>query len=167
MTAVSDKLLAGNAQWKHFLQVYQAYTVAKRDLLLNDAEQITEVIGKASILPEQRAAALDVAKSLSPEQLQMIISNLLAIASSLNGQMDTARDLILTIPRTWLLEHIEDAAESVLMREDDEDYRGLFELYLRIERQLARRLAERAVASQKPEVVEAGKYFMEVLNRGT
>jgi hypothetical protein len=148
----------------HFLRMYEAYTVAKRDLLSNDAEQITEIIRVASIIPGQRAAALDAAKSLSPEQLQMLIGNLLAIASSLNGQMDTAHDLILTIPRAWLLEHIEDAAESVLMREDDEDYRGLFELYLRIEKQLAQRLAQRAASSQKLEVVEAGKYFIEVLN---
>jgi len=76
-----------------------------------------------------------------------------------------ARELILTLPHEWLLANIEEQAEKLLTNNDDEDYRGLFLLYRQLDPRLARKLAERAMASPNPEIKEIGEYFMEMLDK--
>jgi hypothetical protein len=44
-----------------------------------------------------------------------------------------------------------------------EEYRRLLELYLLLDEELTRKLAQRALANSDPEVIEAGQDFIELL----
>lgn len=151
--------------WQNFLDVWQNYVTARKDLLI-DTPSLVELVRQGTINPHQRLAALDVARFMKVEQLQQLFSNLLAIACYLNGAgAEVARELILTLPHEWLLTNIEMQAEQLLTDKNDEDYRGLFLLYRQLDPKLARKLAERAVASPNQEIKETGEHFMEVLDK--
>lgn len=153
--------------WQNFLDAWQSYTTAKNDLLDN-TPSLVDLVRQATINPHQRLAALDIARFIETEQLQQLFSNLLAIASYLNGSgAETARELILALPREWVLANIEVQAEHLLADNDDINYRGLFILYLQLDLKLAKALAERALASLDRDIKETGEYFMEVLDKDT
>ena len=98
------------------------------------------------------------------EQLQELFDTLLAHAAyKMSAMASTARELILKLPHEWLLENIEARADKLLSANDLLDYQGLFVLYKEIDIELAKRLAERALANPDPEIKEAGEDFCEVL----
>jgi hypothetical protein len=102
---------------------------------------------------------------LDQEDLKALLPFLMSHVRSVHGYISYFRRAILSLPKEWLLEHIEEAAEPILQSGDDEEYRRFLELYLQINPELTRRLAQRALASSNPNVQEAGQDFMEKLTR--
>ena len=70
---------------------------------------------------------------------------------------------ILSIPRDWVLEHIEELVQPIVEAEDDYEYRRLFEVYEKLDKTLAHELAQRALASPDSAISEAGEDFLERL----
>ena len=73
------------------------------------------------------------------------------------------RKFILALPRDWVLERVEAIAEPYLINGDMEEYRRYLELYLLLDEELTRKLAQRALAHSDPDVIEAGQDFIEIL----
>jgi hypothetical protein len=62
-----------------------------------------------------------------------------------------------------VLERVEAVAEPHLINGDLEEYARYLELYLLLDEELTRKLAQRALAHSDPDVVEAGQDFIEIL----
>jgi hypothetical protein len=75
------------------------------------------------------------------------------------------RTALWAIPRTWLLDHIEAAAEPLLQLEEDWEYRRLIELYWHLDIPLVRRLAIHGLASQNSDIREAASECLEKLTQ--
>jgi len=97
--------------WNRVVETERAFMNA-RALLLANARDIVGLVHEA--IRSQRHTALAVAKCLRPQQLQELLSDLLELASFLHGQTAYAVDLILTMPREWVLSNIENYATRIL-----------------------------------------------------
>jgi hypothetical protein len=73
------------------------------------------------------------------------------------------QDVILRLPREWLLDRIESVAEPLLQNGSYDDYRRFLELYIKIDPLLTERLAMKAAASSDSDIREADEDFMEIL----
>lgn len=110
----------------------------------------------------ERAAAMRVLPYLLFEEREELFPDLVELASTAHGGIQTVRDAIRSLPRDWVLAHIEEAAEPLLKAATAaygfEEYRRILELYHQLgDRDLTRRLAERALAHEDEDVREAGQ----------
>jgi hypothetical protein len=92
--------------------------------------------------------------------LQGLLPELLDAALKLNGWENAARDAIMRIPKGWLLENIENAADPYLKNGQDEEYQLLLELYADIDFKLAQKLALKALEHDNLGIRETGRNFL-------
>lgn len=100
---------------------------------------------------------------LEPNDLIQLFDRLIYFASYLTGFIGYIRTLILRIPHEWVMEHIETYVEPYLKEEGGEEYRRFLELYILLDADLTKKLAERAAQHPDPETKEAGEDFIEML----
>jgi hypothetical protein len=113
--------------------------------------------------PSDRASALELAARVDVEDLKELFPELLGLASFVHGLTARCRDILLRLPRPWLLVHLERQAEPLLAAGGYEEYRALLTLYMQIDPELARRLAERAAQDSDADIQEAGEDFLRQL----
>jgi hypothetical protein len=114
---------------------------------------------KRELTKGDRTTAIIIAEYLNNEELKEIFNELIFLASFVHGQIVVVRKLVLSLPKDWLLQHIEPVAENILVNGTDEEYRRLLELYLQIDDNLVNKLIERAQLSSNSNIQEVGQDF--------
>lgn len=152
-----DKVL-----WQRYVEAHAWYQLSTWEFYSNCKSKV-ELVRFGLETLEQRYAALEIAAVLPMEERQQLLDALLALAIFSHGSTVYARDIILSMPHEWLLANIEMSAEPLLQNDDYEEYRGLFEIYVRIDRNLSLRLAHRAFAHSDVDIREAGEDFLKEL----
>src|SRR5215813_9525740 len=114
------------------------------------------------IMVEDRNVALKLAEYLSESEYKQLF-DLWVGGASHHKYVGMYRKFITALPRDWVLERVEAAAEPYLINGDMEEYRRLLELYLLLDEELTRKLAQRTLTHSDPEVIEAGQDFIEIL----
>ena len=150
-------------KWQRLLEAEFKFYAARMELFSTCREQLVELVRAGLNVPSQRVTALGVAQLLTIEERQLLLVDLLALASYCHGLTVTARDIVLSLPQQWLIDNIEESAEPLLQYDDHEEYRGLFEVYVRLDRKLTEKLAERAMNHTDPDIQEAGADFFNIL----
>lgn len=150
------------ALWQEYLQAENKVWRIRSELFTN-CSSLVELVRAGLLDPGQRPSALWIAGFLEEDERKELFPDLLALASYCHGSTIAARDLVLSLPKEWLLANIEEAAEP-LLRCGYEEYRGLTEVYIRLDRSLAYKLAHRAAADSDEDVKEAGQDLLERLN---
>lgn len=89
-----------------------------------------------------------------------LFDDLLFLASFTHGGLPAVRIAIKSLPREWILEHIENGAEGYLKNDDYEQYRRFLELFSEIDESITRTLAIRASKSQEFDIREAGEDYL-------
>ncbi len=148
--------------WMRFVEAERSFT-SQRMMLLRRVTELTPILVQALNKPRERSAALNIVEYVGDEEKKHVFDSLLMLASNVHGHTEKSREFLLSLPKQWVLENIEARAEPILQHATQEEYRGLFELYLQLEQGLARRLAERALKHPDSEVREAGEEFIERL----
>ncbi|HWE62855.1 MAG TPA: hypothetical protein VHB98_14160 [Chloroflexota bacterium] len=146
--------------WQQVTDSYNGYIAARKRLFQQGPARVALV--RAGLRnPAQRGAALDVAALLPAEEVQQVLEELLALASTVHGFTEAARAIILRLPQDWLCANIPSYAEAILAHDDYEEYRGLLALYAAIDRTLAEQLAHRAAVHADSDIREAGNDFLQ------
>jgi hypothetical protein len=148
--------------WRKLVEREISYIQTRQDFL-NDSTDRVALIKKAFQNPSERGTALRFIEYLKLEERQNLFNELVDLASVSHSDIELCRKAILSFPKTWLLANIEKSAESLLQDGTDEEYRRLLELYIDIDRELAQRLARRALAHADPDIREAGEDFQNYL----
>jgi hypothetical protein len=148
--------------WQKVFDQETAYIKARQDFLNNSPDRIG-FIKKALHNPTERGTALRLIEYLKLEERQNLFDDLLDLASVSQSDIELCRKAILSLPKNWLLANIEKSAELLLQNGTDEEYRRLLELYLDIDRELVKRLAQRAVEHDDPDIREVGEDFQNYL----
>ena len=104
-----------------------------------------------------------MAKLLTAPQRQQLFPDLLSLASLGHGLTGASRELIVGLPREWVLSNIEMAAKPILEQGGYEEYQRLLELFTELDSGLALRLAENAMAHPADDVREIGRDFVQKL----
>jgi len=107
-----------------------------------------------------RSAALRFFSYLTPLEQQQLFPDLVFMASWGHGSVGFARELILSMPRDWVLNNVEREAELHLREGTYDEYRRFLELYELVDAGMTQRLARRAAAHSDPDVREAGEDFL-------
>jgi hypothetical protein len=151
--------------WHKVFDQETAYIQSRQDFLNNCPHRIG-LIKKALHNPAERGTALRLIEYLEVEERQSLFDDLLDLASVSHSDIELCRKVILSLPKTWVLANIEKSAEPLLQAGTDEEYRRLLELYIDIDRELAQRLAIRALQHDDPDIREVGEDFQNYLENG-
>jgi hypothetical protein len=152
--------------WRRLVQAEHTSAQARATLPAR-RPGLVELVRRGLHEPGERATALDVASHLRADELQELFPDLLALANFGHGFTERCRELIGSLPRPWVLAHIEHAVEPILADGSAEEFRALLDLLARLDAALARRLAGRALGSPDPDVREAGDDFLRALEKST
>ncbi|WP_169238278.1 hypothetical protein [Candidatus Roseilinea sp. NK_OTU-006] len=126
--------------------------------LANDIDRVA--VMKQALRGKDRATAVYVLPRLPVSELQELFEELVFLASFSHGAVQAVRNVILSLPREWILDRIEDAAEPLLVNGTYDEYRRLLELYMDMDRHRAKKLALRAAASHDNDIKETGEDFL-------
>jgi hypothetical protein len=148
--------------WHKVFEKEIAYIQARQDFLNNCTDRIG-LIKKALHNPTERGTALRLIAYLKLEERQSLFDDLVDLASVSHSDIELCRKAILSLPKTWVLANIEKSAEPLLQDGTDEEYRRFLELYIDIDRELAQRLALRALQHDDPDIHEVGEDFQNYL----
>jgi hypothetical protein len=152
------------AIWANLTASYRVFFDALNDFLREGVDRVS-LIREALAGPE-RWIALEMIRYLSPAQLRELFEDLVEGASTGHGYVHLYREFILSLPRDWVLERIETAAEPYLKSGTEDEYRRLLELYSDLDSHLLLKLAKRAASSEDPEVRCAGLDFLDPGHEG-
>jgi hypothetical protein len=152
-----DKML-----WIQFSEAWHKY-IGMRMLIYQDAVSLPEIVKYAlKHRPPSLGAALELVKMLNPEQLKMVLPELLDWAVFDHGSMIWFHEQILRIPLDWLKNNIEIDVERFLNLTGDNlyvEYACLLQLYSKIDHDLTLRLAERALQHSDRDVQDMGEFW--------
>lgn len=152
-----------NNLWNEVFTSERAFIKARMNFFAGCVNKVA-VIRKALHTVIQRGTALRILLNMKVEERQQLFDDLLQLASVAHSDIDLSRKVLLSLPREWLLSHIEERSEPLLRDGTDEEYRRLLELYSELDLSLARRLAMRALQQNDANIREVGEDFMRRLN---
>lgn len=150
------------ALWKKYIEAANAMYNARRDLFLKSAS-LVELFRSGLHDPVTRPYTLELVSFLKDEDRKELFADLLGLASFCSGATKAARELILGLPREWVVANIEETAEPLLRDGTYEEYGSILELYSELDQSLAYKLARRAAEHTDPDIIEAGQDFLEKL----
>lgn len=151
------------AIWNRLVDSYKAFAAASKAFLTGNVDRVT-LMHKA-LHGRDWGIATVMFESMQTAELQQIFPDLVFLASVSHGAIQNVRDAILSLPREWVLANIERVAEPLLEKGGYEEYRRLLELYIQLDKELARRLALRATNQQDEDIREAGIDFLNELGK--
>lgn len=144
--------------WKELDDAYAQFSVAKdkyiklREIARQSIDVVAEFrVGAPGI---SREIAFEKAKDLSIEERKIIFPDLVAYASYAHGFTEASRDLILGLPREWVLLNIEKVAAPILKNGSHEEYSAFLDLYKLISPSLFDSLIRRCAMSDDFEIRE-------------
>jgi len=147
--------------WQEMQHAHRTFMDALRQFLSGDKSMRLKLIEEG--YKTDRYLTTTVLEYVPIEELKELLPLLLSHACSVHAYLDRVRQIILRLPKDWLVEHIEAASESFLESGTDEEYRRFLELYFMLDPILTARLAHRAAAASDPDIREAGQDFLEKL----
>lgn len=159
---MSEKLSENDiAVWKHLVATYEAFALALRDFLAEDVDRVSLI--RSTLRSSNKNTAIYMLQYLRPSELQSLFDDLVFFSSFAHGCVQTVREVIVSLPREWVLANIEKVAEPLLREGTYDEYRRLLELYVKLDHNLALKLAQRAAAQADEDIKEAGEDFLEKL----
>jgi hypothetical protein len=148
---------ASTVLWHRLVESRGTFSRALGEFLAEGVDRVAVLRGR------ERATALYVAPYLKiPERLRLF-PEWVFLASFAHGSIHVPRAMILSLPREWVLAHIEQEAEPFLQDGTYDEYRRFLELYEQLNRDLTLKLARRAAEHSDPDIREAGEDFLQEL----
>jgi hypothetical protein len=147
--------------WQHMLSAYMKYVEKSGEFFQSNLDRVK--ILREGFQRGDTPVVLDLASGLDVSELIQLLPELLYISTA-PGYARKAREIILSMPQEWLLLNVEEAAESIMKANDEEDFRRLFELYLEIDHELAEKFSERVLNHSDEYIRDIGQDFVKILS---
>lgn len=130
-----------------------------------DNKVIVSLVRRALHTPNERNTALRLIPYLTNERQQFLLNDLIEVASVSHSDIQLCRQVILGLPRGWLLDNIKGSLDKVLSNGLSEEYKRLIELCEPIDIHLTKDLVEQALGHKDSEVREVGKDFQKLRHK--
>ena len=158
-----------NPLWRRLVRAHQtvpydraAFQAAVEAFLQPGVDRVALI--RTAARGRDMVTALYAATRLRTDELLELFPELVYWASWGHGATGTIQDLILALPRDWVLQRIEAAAAPLLKSGTDDEYYQLLGLYHRLGfRDLTVGLARRAAGQADVNIREAGEEFLRLL----
>ena len=105
----------------------------------------------------------DLIPTLPDSTASNVLSYLVGLAcqSQNDSNLSIGRRALAHVPAVWLVERLPDIANETLDLTDEWECRRLLELYCCVDQSLANKFAKSCVDSSNPEIVEAGRDYVD------
>jgi hypothetical protein len=147
--------------WQRVVKSFWEYKEALAVLFSEGVNRVALIRG--AVGTNDRIVAVEVARYLKEDEHKQLFDVWVDGASTANSLVHIYRKFILSLPHDWVMERIEAAVEPYLINGSLDEYRRFLELYILLDTDITRKLAERAMSHGDPEVREAGSDFLEIL----
>jgi hypothetical protein len=151
------------AMWRRIVEGHIAFSAALQAFFATGVNRVA-LMRQALSNPRDAGTAIYVAQFMDAAELLEIFDEWVGWAACSHGYAQAVREIILALPRDWVLAHIETVAEPLLQQGTYDEYRRLLELYIQLGYNLTHRLATRAAKDPDPDIREAGEEFLEALS---
>src|ERR1051325_7594899 len=148
--------------WRRVVENHKAFSLSLMEFFSEGIDRVA--ILRRALRVGERATALYVAPHMSAHELLQLFEEWVFLASFSHGGIQRVREIILSLPRDWVLGNVEAVAEPLLRDGTDDEYRRLLELYLDLDHDLTSKLARRALSNADEDIREAGRDFLQLLN---
>lgn len=118
---------------------------------------------RQAMLSDDRVVAFSVLRHLNEEEKIGVFDLLVYYSSFTHGSVVFFQDIILSLPKEWVIKNIERYADSILNGGDEDEYRRMLELYFRLDYSLTLILANRAMLNTNLAIREVGKEFVDTI----
>jgi hypothetical protein len=149
--------------WERVSQSYKAFSLALQDFLSPEVNRVD--IMKKELLDQDRVTAVYLLRYLTQEELIQLFNELVYLSSFSHGSVEIIRQIILSLPRDWVISNIKQVAEPIIKNGGYDEYRRLLELYLKLDHNLTTNLALRAINQEDSDIKEAGEDFLALLSK--
>jgi hypothetical protein len=107
-----------------------------------------------------RAVVLQVVSSLGVDDRKALFREWINLARAAHSPFQVAWDIIESLPREWVLQHIEKEVDAILENEEETDYWMFLQLFARLDHGLVKKLAMRAAHHGHPDIRELGQDYL-------
>lgn len=148
--------------WQHVVEAIYSGNDVPKEFFQQEVNR-TNILRRAfTVSKREISAALYVMSRLPAGELTPLFSELIHSSTS-HSFAGAAREIILTLPREFVLANIEQTAEEHLASGTYDKYRRFLELYVLLDKNLTKRLVERALDHPDEDVREAGEEFRKII----
>lgn len=144
--------------WNKVVAQEKAYRFSLKTFL-DESQNPLWILKEALNNPSQRASALQLCCHLRTEERFFLFDDLVKLVSVGHSDIELARQAILSFPLEWLKQNFEPAAYKILEEGTDEEYRRSLELMIKFDLEMAKRLVQKSLASDEPDIREVGEDF--------
>ena len=147
------------SSWNECIRLEFEYYTARYHLHLKHRSELLALVKQGLESARDAHLAFQMAKALTEEEKLTLLPILLGWCSSMKYSKE-ARDLILHMPREYLLENIEVAVEPTLAQNDFLDWVNILSLFADLDLAVAHRQANKMLAHSDSELREWGEEFL-------
>jgi predicted DNA-binding transcriptional regulator AlpA len=164
-SAMSESSTIWDRVVQHFVRP-DTTAAAYEEFLRPDVDRVG-LLRRALRLPggNNRATAVALLEKLTVEEKKSLFPELIQLARSAHGPVGKVRDILLSLPREWVLSRIDGEVEPILREEEYDDYWMFLELYKQLDTERAVALARRAALNGGPDIRELGLEKLADLSR--
>jgi hypothetical protein len=144
--------------FRRIVRAHDQYFALRMELHAKYRSELLSVVVQGLNEPGGALAAFELIAGLDEEEKKSLLPHLLGFCST--GYAGKAKAAILSLPKAWLLQHLEASAEEVLAQNDYLDWVNLLSLFGEVDDQLAQRLARRAAAHPDVEIQQEGEEYL-------
>ena len=153
----------GSVIWTRYLKAFKEFVTIEYNFLTEDIDRV--MLLKHALHGEDWRAALFLIKSIKLDELQDILEDLIYLIYNRDSAYLEVCDLILKIPKDYLLSHIKDFIEPYFANATYYEYRKFLELFIKIDADLTEQLARKAIESKDYDMREAAEEYLEKLGK--
>jgi hypothetical protein len=149
--------------WRRWVQAEIASEAAQRDFLGSFSENLVHFVEESLNNAEERSAAFRITRNLPIAERQRLFTQLLRLAceSSYVPTIIQAREIILTLPRPFVVGKYELAVQTWVSSGDEWTCRRVLELAALLEKDLTLRLAAQVRRRAEGDIRKAAQDFLE------
>ncbi|HCR69943.1 MAG TPA: hypothetical protein DIW23_00735 [Anaerolineae bacterium] len=147
--------------WQRLVESEKEFYIASQAFLKSDVDRVSLL--KEKLYSQEKNTAYYFLNYLKKEEVMQLFDVLVSLASTGHSNIKRVRDAILSLPHDWVIKNIEPLVEPLLIDGTDDEYRRFLELYYELDKDLTRKLAQRATQHTDPHIKEAGEDFLKIL----
>lgn len=147
--------------WGESLIAFNQYLYLLNKLLTEYRGELVPWMKKALLQRPDMPLALLLVEKLNIEEKKLLFPTLVRLASYTVPHTGTARAIVCSLPRDWVLAHIEEETEKILKQAGPEEVRRVLELYSDLDNDLLRKCCEKLRRSDSLEFRELASEFLE------
>lgn len=145
-------------KWQQLVESHLKFSRTLKEFFSDDIDRVAVL--RQAFQRGEIATALYVAPYMPASELTQLFEQLVHISTA-HGYAGIAREIILSLPREWVLSNIERTINFLLAKGFADDYRRILELLFELDYELTRKYAQKAIDHPDEEVQEAGQDFLE------